>query len=157
MSEMEERVDLLGKYFVQALQDVTATMSGITITENGDGKTNNNAGEISSVMLLVGEKNMLATISMPRETATILVSYMTGISAEKILSEELYDGVAELVNMVAGQAKAFISATPYRFQITSPFVIVGKDYSIVHKNRVATFCKGFEAADMKMQLKLYFM
>jgi len=157
MSEMQDRINLLGPHFIQAIQEVIATMSGMTVTEINDCSNSGVDGEISSAMVLVGEKNMLATISMPQETAALLVSYMTGTPIGKITPEELYDGVAELVNMVAGQVKTFVGATPYRFQLTSPFVIVGKSYSIVHKNQVTTFWKCFETSGLKLQLKIYFL
>jgi CheY-specific phosphatase CheX len=157
MNEMEERVQLLGPHFIRAMQDVTATMSGMTVSEITDFPNDQVDGEITGAMVLVGEKNMLATITMPKETAEVLVSYMTGIPVGKITLAELYDGVGELVNMVAGQVKVVAAGTSYKFQLSTPFVIMGQSYSIIHKNQVATFWRCFETAGSKLQLKIFFM
>ncbi len=155
---MESKVQLLGQCFVRGLQDVILTMSGVAVAEmDGGSDSESAAGEISGLMVLAGKQNILVTISMSADTATALMSYMTGSPATELLPEELYDGVAELVNMVAGQAKTLATAASCRFKLTSPFAVVGKDHSIVHKSRVATFFKCFMANNMEILLRLYFM
>lgn len=158
MNPMETQIKLLGQYFVQGLQDVMSTMSGVTIAETDGGiDYPNDTGEISGLMVLTGEQNILVTISMSVDAALTFMSYMTGSPARELPPEELYDGVAELVNMVAGQAKALAATTSCQFKLTSPFTVVGKDHFIVHKNRITTFFKYFTANSMKILLKLYFM
>lgn len=155
---METEIEALGQCFVQAFQDVMLTMSGLTVAEiDGEVDYGNDAGEISGLMVLTGEQNILITLSMSADTATALMSYMTGSPAEELPPKELYDGVAELVNMVAGQAKTLATAGSCRFKLTSPFTVVGKDHFIVHKNRVTIFRKYFTANHMEILLKLYFM
>lgn len=155
---METQIKVLGQCFMRAFQDVMLTMTGLAVAEiDGEANYGNDAGEISGLMVLTGEQNILITLSMSADTATTLMSYMTGSPAEELPPRELYDGVAELVNMVAGQAKTLVAAGSCRFKLTSPFTVVGKDHFIVPKNRVTTFFKYFTANRMEILLKLYFM
>jgi chemotaxis protein CheX len=158
MNSTETQIKLLGQCFVQGLRDVISTMSGVTIAETDSGINDpKGTGEISGLMVLVGEQNILVTISMSADTALALMSYMTGSSARDLPPEELYDGVAELVNMVAGQAKTLATAASCQFKLTSPFTVVGPAHFIVHKNRITTFFKYFTANSLPILLKLYFM
>jgi chemotaxis protein CheX len=155
---MEAKIQNLGQYFIRAFKDVMFTMSGVAVTEIHDQTDfGNEAGEISGLMVLTGKHNILVTLSMSANTATTLMSSMTGSPAAELPPKELYDGVAELVNMVAGQAKTIAASTSCRFKLTSPFTVVGKDHFIVHKSRITTFFKYFNANRMEFMLKLYFM
>lgn len=122
------------KAFSAAILDVIATMAGL-MPQKAPVPVTVERG-ITGAMTLVGKKSLLATISMPVDTAGILVSYMTGIYISELTGEDICDGVAELVNMVCGRAKTMLADTDYSFTLTSPFVITGEKHNLYHKSNV---------------------
>ena len=82
---------------------------------------------------------------------------MTGIEKNDITEEEIYDGVAELVNMVAGRAKTILSGTKYHFSITPPFTIIGQDHFIVHKDKIFNITKNYIIDDRALFLQIYYI
>ena len=96
-------------------------------------------GDISAIIGLSGKSAGTCAISLSAEAAITAV--------EKMLHEQLplgmeapevRDGVGELVNMIAGQAKAALSTTPYKFDITLPTIISGKGHEFYQKR--GTYC-----------------
>ena len=55
------------------------------------------------------------------------------------------DGVGEIINMIAGQAKAMLVKTKYHFTISIPSVISGHGHEISHKKGTPNIVVLFEA------------
>lgn len=155
----ETDIEIAGKSFANALVEVIRTAAGLEAYECqcNMGGNKKPAGYISGMMLLCGEKNAVLSITMAYGAAYNLVSYMTGTLPEEIEKEELWDGIAELTNMIAGRAKADLTGTDYHFRITPPFSIQGQDYTIVYKNRIPRICKKFAAEDIEMFLEIVYI
>jgi chemotaxis protein CheX len=83
--------------------------------------------EVSAIIGLAGETTGAVVLSFTRETAIEIVSAFSG-STFNALSKEVIDGVGELVNIVAGNAKKGLENL--RIEISLPGVIVGNDYKI---------------------------
>jgi chemotaxis protein CheX len=83
--------------------------------------------EVSAIIGLAGETTGAVVLSFTRETAIEIVSAFSG-STFNALSKEVIDGVGELVNIVAGNAKKGLENL--RIEISLPGVIVGSDYKI---------------------------
>ena len=151
---------LIGERFSSAVEDVINTMAGFEIfalPAEDMHEVQVDSDKISGAMMLLGQCNSMVAITIPREAASTIVSYMTGISTSALKEEELYDGVAELVNMVCGRVKAWMSGTQYHFQLTSPFVIAGNLKAIIHKSKVARLEKRFRGGDIQIELKVFFV
>lgn len=148
----------LGKCLSNAVENVMSTMAGIAISETGGGTGEmvSQCNQITGIMMLLGENNSMITISVDRQTALTIVSYMTGVEVSDLQDNELCDGVAEIVNMISGSAKAMLSESEYYFQITPPFVVVGGEHDIVHKSNVTRLFKRFSTGDGDIRLSLYF-
>ncbi len=86
-----------------------------------------NLHEVSAIIGLAGETTGAVVLSFTRETAIKIVSAFSG-STFNALSKDVIDGVGELVNIVAGNAKKGLEEV--RIEISLPGVIVGKDYKI---------------------------
>lgn len=150
--------DYLQGSLTTAIRDVIETMTGLCIEEVLSQEVCKiNKGEISGVMLILGERNALMSLTMSKELCTTIISYMTGIEKTDITEEEIYDGAAELVNMVAGRAKAILSGTKYHFNITPPFTIIGQDHFIVHKDKIFNITKNYIIDDRSLFLQIYYI
>lgn len=151
--------ELIGKCFSNALTDVLSTMSGFLVSEQNDDKLEEqyNSKGIEGIMVLSGEKCSMVSISMSIENIALLVSYMTGISYDDLKEEDMYDGISELVNMLAGRAKILLSDTPYRFTLTSPFTISGQNRFYVHKKQTVKILKKFVSNELSIILKILYL
>ena len=82
---------------------------------------------VSAIIGLAGETRGAVVLSFSRETAMRIVSKMAG-QEYKMLSNEVLDGVGELINIIAGNAKKDL--LDFRIEISLPGVITGNSYKI---------------------------
>lgn len=78
--------------------------------------------EVSGIIGLAGETTGAVVLSFSRTTAMNIVSVFSGRSYTA-LTNEVLDGVGELVNIIAGNAKKDL--LDFRISISLPGVIVG--------------------------------
>ncbi len=83
--------------------------------------------EVSALIGLAGETTGAVVLSFSHDTALKVVSMMTG-TKYVFLGSEVLDGVGELVNIIAGNAKKDLSE--FRISISLPGVITGNNYRI---------------------------
>lgn len=161
---MNEQEQAYHRAFSIAVSEVMGTMTGFEMEEDmayyqSEEDSCDPSGihpcEISGAMVLLGKKNGMATVTMTRTTASILVSYMTGIPYYELECSDLFDGVAEMMNLMAGRAKALLRDTEYHFEISPPFTIVGKNHYIVHKKQAKLMRKRFISNDLSFILKVF--
>ncbi|SDY22631.1 chemotaxis protein CheX [Tindallia californiensis] len=161
---MNEHEQAYHRAFSISVSEVMSTMTGFEMEEDasfsesrGDScdASNKEPCEISGAMVLFGGKNGMATATMTRTTASVLVSYMTGIPYYELSDEDLFDGVAEMMNLIAGRAKALLRDTEFYFEISPPFTIVGKNHYIVHKKQASLIQKRFTSNDISFILKVF--
>lgn len=147
----------LEQSFNTAIKDVIETMTGLYIEESICKGNGFNKGEISGAMIMLGEKNALMTLTMSKKAASLIIAYMTGISPDDLSDEEVYDGAAELINMIAGRTKFMLRETKYYFNITPPFTIVGDKHFILHKNKVLKIMKSYSIEGEELLLQVYYI
>ena len=122
--------------FIQATQETFETMVGLTVRRRDawvkDGYTV--YGEISGVIGLSGATAGTCAISMPLSMAVHAVGAMLDETLEPDSSQGVVrDGVGELINMIAGRAKALLSKTPYKFDITLPTIVSGGRHEVFQR------------------------
>ena len=83
--------------------------------------------EVSAIIGLAGDTRGAVVLSFSRETAIKIVSKMEG-HEYKMLGNDVLDGVGELVNIIAGNAKQDL--LDFRIEISLPGVITGNSYKI---------------------------
>jgi len=83
--------------------------------------------EISGIIGLAGETAGAVVLSLSRETAITAVSKMER-KTYRALSREVIDGVGEMVNIIAGNAKQGLLS--FRIEISLPGVVTGNNYGI---------------------------
>lgn len=98
--------------------------------------------EVSSIIGLAGETVGAIVLSFPRDCAIKIVSKF---SEEKhsTLSNEVLDGVGELVNIIAGNAKKDL--LDFKISISLPGVIVGSSYKIKWPDGIPVICIPFKS------------
>lgn len=90
-------------------------------------------GDVSGVMGLVGEATGTVVLSLPGPIACKVVARMLDEPIPKTITEEIKDGVGEIVNIIAGQAKASLAQTKHHFTLSIPTVVAGAGHEIMHK------------------------
>lgn len=83
--------------------------------------------EVSAIIGLAGETTGAVVLSFSRTTAVKIVSKFSGRKFQA-LTNEVIDGVGELVNILAGNAKKDL--LDFRIEISLPGVITGNSYKI---------------------------
>ncbi len=81
--------------------------------------------DISGIIGLSGDAQGAIAVSLPKLTALKVVSAMLGTKI-KVIGDEVTDGVGELVNIVAGNAKKDL--TQYKLSISLPKVVIGSSH-----------------------------
>lgn len=146
--------ELLANCFSQAILDVFSTMAGQYPIKAEHSPV---PGGITGVMMLLGENNALLSLNLSRENTAVMVSYMTGSLVEELAPEDLYDGIAELVNMIAGRAKALLAGTGYHYKLTPPLTIVGEDHFVVYKKKAPQLILDFVADGIPLHFELTYL
>jgi chemotaxis protein CheX len=101
-----------------------------------------NLHEISALIGLAGDITGAIVLSFPRDTAIAMISRFSNYDY-RALSREVIDGVGELVNIIAGNAKKDL--LNYRIDISLPGVITGNTYNINWPQGVPVITIPFES------------
>lgn len=115
--------------FLTASINLFRNFLGIEVTNdtpyiNADAQ---NLQEVSAIIGLAGDTVGAVVLSFSRETAVQMVSHFSAQKYQAI-SKEVIDGVGELVNIIAGNAKKGLKE--FRINISLPGVITGNQYKI---------------------------
>lgn len=89
--------------------------------------------DVSALIGLAGETTGAVVLSFSHDTALKVVSKMSGKNYA-FLGSEVIDGVGELVNIIAGNAKKDLQ--DFRIVISLPGVITGNSYRINWPNSI---------------------
>jgi len=130
------KAEIIGP-FIKGTQETLATMAGIKVHRKDVylKKGYRMYGDISGVIGLSGATVGTCAISMPKGLAMETVRRVLGEPEGKQLEVvEIRDGVGELVNMIVGCAKALLSHTKYRFDLTLPTIISGADHEFFQRD-----------------------
>jgi chemotaxis protein CheX len=109
--------------------------------------------EVSSIIGLAGQTVGAIVLSFPRECAIKIVSQFAR-EQYTTLSNTVLDGVGELVNIIAGNAKKDL--LDFKIVISLPGVIVGNGYKIKWPQGIPVICIPFmsEAGDFTVNVSL---
>jgi len=91
--------------------------------------------DITGVIGLSGEAQGSICLSFPQAIAFKAVSALLGMPVTA-MGDDVSDGIGELVNIVAGNAKQYL--TKYNLSISLPKVIIGKDHSVASITGIPT-------------------
>ena len=134
--------------FIESVVEVFSTMLGAAVKRGDVGVTQNGAGNPRDIMALIGLSGTArgtVALSFPAATATALVGKLLGTETDTI-DDTVCDGVAEIVNMVAGSAKAKLSVdggTP--IDLSLPTVIKGSNFEVEYPTKSVWLEVNFES------------
>jgi chemotaxis protein CheX len=121
--------------FIEAVDNVFSTMlsvrpkrAGVRVSAN-----QNNTPSITSLVGMSGQVSGVVALRFPPETALKLAGRMLG-SEMGAVNGEVVDAVSELVNMVAGSAKAKLHHEP-PLQLGLPTVVEGNGYKLKYPSK----------------------
>ena len=145
----------LGSVFADALMEVVSKISSLSIDVIS---TAQDAGfrEIISVMSLNSKRSGMLFLSAGMGDMRVLCSYMTGSPVDAVTKEDMWDALSELLNMTAGNAKVRLRDTEHMFALSSPFVISGKDMSIISKKRSNVISRHLGNGEISIKLKVVY-
>lgn len=131
--------------FIAATVNALETMAMLKPERKGISLKENNKviGDISGVMGLSGDVAGSIVVSFTEKAACKAVGNMLGTEYTE-LNDEIQDGIQEIVNLIAGQAKAQLEGTEYHFKIGLPTCIQGKNHSIAHEKGVPCIVAEFD-------------
>lgn len=101
-----------------------------------------NLEEVSGIIGLAGETAGAVVLSLSREMAIGVISKMEG-KPYQALTNDVIDGVGELVNVIAGNAKKDLTA--FRIDISLPGVVTGQSYQIHWPEGIPVIAAPFES------------
>ena len=107
----------------------------------------NATGDISAIIGFAGKTiSGTVAISMPHKASLDIYELMTGEPVNK-MTDDVQDGICELINIVAGAAKQDFYDLDLTFHISIPLVIVGSNHMISHKSGTMALVIPFELGD----------
>jgi len=115
--------------FIRSIQNVFTTMLQLDVkVESPSIKADSTASfDVTGIIGLSGDVVGSVVLSLPASTAEATVARFTGMELD-VNSEDFADAVGELVNMVAGGAKAmFVNRD---VSISCPSVVLGENHRI---------------------------
>jgi len=117
--------------FLRSVYELVTQMLGASV-ERGEPGLSDGSKSVDHVMAVVGFTGPIkgsAGLSMTESTGNAMVGRLVGMEVDDL--ETLVDGMAELVNMVAGSAKTDLSrAAGEPLKLSLPVVIHGEDYEV---------------------------
>ncbi len=133
--------------FINATTEVFKTMAQMEVSRKDLflKKNYHMFGDVSGVMGLTGVATGSVVISMPGQLACVLVGRMLGETPQADVTDSVRDGIGEMVNMIAGHAKAAFAGSEYHFTLSLPVVVTGGGHEIAHKTGAPCIVVVFEA------------
>ena len=144
--------------FIKSVFDFFSTMMGCEVKRGQIAVAKNGAGTRESTALigLGGPARGSVSISLPFETAEKMVSRLTGANG-KLEEDTLVDGTAELVNILAGSAKAkFCEDGGTPLDLSLPTVIRGEGFQIDYPSKTVWIEVPFESELGGFKLRVTF-
>lgn len=100
--------------------------------------------DVTAIIGCAGNCSGSILINTSEDGAAFLAGKMLGEELNGI-DNNVLDGLCEICNIIAGQTKATLSITDYKFdRISTPSVVVGSNYFISHHKGATTISVDFE-------------
>lgn len=121
--------------FLEGVDSVFTTMLELQPKRDGVkvGKSDGVENELTTLVGISGEIHGVVVMRFPPKTALDLAGRMLGSNMEDV-NADVVDAIAEIVNMVAGAAKAKFECDP-PLQLGLPTVVQGSDYKVQYPTK----------------------
>jgi chemotaxis protein CheX len=120
--------------YISATVDLLSTMAGLHAEKKEVFLKRNYRlfGDISGIMSLTGAVEGQVVVCFEEKLAREIVARIMSAKPEGLTKDELREGIGEVVNIVAGNAKAVLASTEYAHQIGLPTVAIGQGHEVSH-------------------------
>jgi len=124
--------------FILSVQEILSMMAmlELEIVDTYLSTTPFHYADISGIMALAGEQKGIIMVSFFEHLSNRIISSIMGLPIEQISEDEQHDGVGELVNMIAGGAKARLGDSDWNFLLSAPTVITGNQHRVIQQKDV---------------------
>lgn len=141
------------KAFVPSIQEVFSTMVQMEITIGSPTICDHSTetADVTGVISMYGDIEGTVILSLPLNTAELIASRFAGDEIT-VDSDDFTDAIGELVNMIAGSAKAKINGGDV--SISCPSVVVGSNHSIYNQKKTTRLIE-FECKSQLGSFKLH--
>ena len=121
--------------FINSVYNLFSTMLSAEVErgEVGIARDSQTPRHITAIIGVSGHARGTVAISFPNQTALSMVGRMLGMEL-RVLDDSVTDGISEIVNIVAGRAKAQFDFEP-PLEISLPTVIRGNSYSVDYPSK----------------------
>ena len=132
--------------FIEAVTNTFQTMAGMAITRDkiflkGEGEE---VYGVSGIIGLGGEASGSVVLNFPEQVAIAAVGKFVGEDFGSITAG-VVDGVGELTNIVAGDAKNRLIQKGYKFDIGLPKIVTGRNYITAQQKGVPCIVIAFNS------------
>lgn len=133
--------------FIESVQEIFTTMLGSQARRGKVGFTDGekSPGDLVALIGISGRATGNVALSLPSQTALAIVGKLMSETYDSI-NDEVIDGVAEMVNMLAGGAKAKMNVegeTPMDLSLST--VISGDSYKVKYPTKTIWLGVPFES------------
>jgi len=117
--------DELLEPFIEAVTTTLREMAGADVVVRDSFRADGDQGlaDVTAVLRLIAGTEGRLVLSFPWGTAAALARRVLADSGGELSEEMMRDCVAELLNVVAGQAKALLFGTPRHFTLATPTIL----------------------------------
>lgn len=141
--------------FVYSLEKMMRSMLNSACHPAGPGPVPLVDEYVSGVVYFTGTVEGRVTLSTSRSTAQGMVAEILGTKPSKITRDMLQDGLAEMANIIAGNAKALLADTRYRVQMSLPRVVLGQSSVPGSHSFDKAHCRRFSSPHGQLSLSVW--
>lgn len=119
--------------FIESVSNLFSTMLSATAERSGLAlaKTAGGSYDITALIGMSGPARGSISMSFPNKTALAMVNRLLGTEVDKV-DTMVTDAMAEMVNIVAGSAKKYLTRTDSRpIELSLPNVVKGKNFLVM--------------------------
>lgn len=144
--------------FIESVYELFNTMLGAKVERTGM-RISDGQKQPAEVMALIGFSGVVqgtVGLALPTETCSAMIDRLLGNAAD-YSPDTLSDTIGELVNIVAGSAKAKISLKVHEtLDLSLPIVFTGSDYEVYSPSNATWLEVPFTSALGDLTLRLTF-
>jgi chemotaxis protein CheX len=127
--------------FTAAVEMALRELAGVEVVRRGTSRAVGGDGldEVSVVLRLDGEAVRWAILSFPAGTAAAVARRVLAEIAGEPDDGMIRDCVAEVLNVIAGQAKALLFGTPHHFLLSTPTALAAASIDLSEERAAVRF------------------
>jgi len=144
--------------FIESVQEIFKTMLGseakrgkVEITDSHD-----SPGELVALIGISGRATGTCALSLPASTALKIIGQLMSTEYTE-MNDDVTDGIAEVVNMVGGGAKAKMNVDGAKpMDLSLPTVVSGDNYNVKYPTKTIWLEVPFESSHGPFVIRITF-